>query len=101
MDIHINTDKQKNKKNKLSFSKLLAILILLSDIGLSFSTLYLCYIAIVNNFEGELPYLVTLIGLYQVATGYVLGQYFIKSKAENTQGGIVYDTAIMERENNI
>ena len=95
------TQTQNKKSKRTSFSKILAILILLGDLGLSFSTLYLCYIAIINNFEGGLPYLVTLIGLFNVATGYVLGQYFSKSKAENTKGGIVYDTAMMVNNSHI
>ena len=92
MGININIDKK--PKKRMEFSKLLALLILLGDIALSAGTLYLCYLAITLNFSGELGYLVTLIGLYQVATGYVLGQYFSKSRAENTIGGIVYDLAI-------
>lgn len=95
------TETQKKKSKRTSFSKILAILILLGDLGLSFSTLYLCYIAIINNFEGGLPYLVTLIGLFNVATGYVLGQYLNKSKAENTKGGIVYDTVMMDSINKV
>ena len=49
---------------------------------------------IVRSFEGALPYLTTLIGALQAVTGVVLGAYFNKSKAENTKGGIVYDTAL-------
>lgn len=88
------------KKSRLAFSKVLALLILLGDIGLSAGTLYLCHEAIQLQFTGELGYLVTLIGLYQVATGYVLGKYFKKSQAENTAGGIVYDSALGNRDPN-
>lgn len=98
LELHINrTVKTKKKQKKLAFSKILALLILLGDIGLSAGTLYLCYVAITLGFTGELGYLVTLIGLYQVATGYVLGKYFSKSQAENTAGGIIYDTAISNK----
>ena len=32
--------------------------------------------------------------MHRAVTGVVLGAYFHKSKAENTKGGIVYDTAL-------
>ena len=59
-----------------------------------FSVLALCGLAILRQFQGALPYLTTLIGALQAVTGVVLGAYFNKSKAENTKGGIVYDTAL-------
>jgi hypothetical protein len=68
--------------------------ILLVDASSTYIVLGLCYMAIVRDYTGALPYLTTLIGALQAATGYVLGQYFKKSTAENTQGGIVYDAAL-------
>ena len=94
----ININISKTPKKKVEFSKVLALLILLGDIGLSAGTLYLCYLAITLSYIGELGYLVTLIGLYQLATGYVLGKYFKKSEVENTAGGIVYDLAFANKE---
>lgn len=79
---------------KPAISKVIAIIILVADVILSAATLGLCYLAIVNNYSGSLPFLTALIGMYQAATGYVLGKYMDKSKAENTVGGIVYDTAV-------
>ena len=79
---------------KPAMSKVIAIIILIADVGLSAATLGLCYLAIINNYSGSLPFLTALIGMFQAATGYVLGKYFDKSKAENTKGGIIYDTAI-------
>lgn len=79
---------------KLAISKMIAISILAADILLSAATLGLCYLSVIRNYNGSLPYLTALIGLYQGATGYVLGKYMDKSKAENTKGGIVYDTTI-------
>ena len=80
---------------KTATSKILAISILIADVLLSAATLGLCYLAIIYNFSGSLPFLTALIGLFQIATGYVLGKYFDKSKAENTKGGIIYDTAVI------
>ena len=79
---------------KIAVSKTIAISILAADILLSATTLGLCYLSVIRNYNGSLPYLTALIGLYQGATGYVLGKYMDKSKAENTKGGIVYDTTI-------
>lgn len=71
---------------------------MVGDILLSFATLGLCLLAIWREFSGSLPYLTALIGVYNGATGYVLGKYMDKSKAENTSGGIVYDTAMLDRD---
>ena len=60
----------------------------------TFAVLGLCGLSIVRSFEGALPFLTTLIGVLQAVTGVVLGSYFNESKAENTKGGIVYDTAL-------
>ena len=45
------------------------------------------------NFTGSLPYLTALIAFLQAATATVLSFSLNKSKAENTTGGITYDTA--------
>ena len=77
-----------------STSKVIALGVLLMDAMATLAVLSLCGLAIVRRFEGALPYLTTLIGALQAVTGVVLGAYFNKSKAENTKGGIVYDTAM-------
>ena len=79
---------------KMSVSKVLAFTILAADIVLSLATLGLCYLAVLRDYSGSLPYLTALIAMYQGATGYVLGKYLDKSKAENTVGGIVYDNVV-------
>ena len=79
---------------KVSVSKVLAFVILGADIVLSLATLGLCYLAVLRNYSGSLPFLTALIAMYQAATGYVLGKYFDKAKAENTKGGFVYDNVI-------
>lgn len=83
----------KNKK-KTAFSKKLTVLFVLTCTCVTFATLYLCYICITMNYTGSLPFLSALIGLQEVALGYVCGEYMKKSKAENTVGGVVYDSAI-------
>ena len=79
---------------KRETSKTLAGVIIAGDILLSLATLGVTVLAVLRDFSGGLPYLVSLIGVYNVATGYVLGKYFDKSRAENTVGGIVYETAL-------
>lgn len=79
---------------KRETSKTLAGVIIAGDILLSLATLSVTVLAVLRDFDGGLPYLVSLIGIYNVSTGYVLGKYFDKARAENTAGGIVYDTAM-------
>lgn len=88
--------KKQAKKDKpwMSASKLIAMGVLLVDAAATFDVLSLCRLAITTGYEGALPYLTTLIGALQAATGYVLGHYFKKATAENTHGGITYDAAM-------
>ena len=83
-----------DKPRRMATSKVIAIGVLLMDAVATLAVLAICGLAIVRRFEGALPYLTTLIGALQAVTGVVLGAYFNKSKAENTKGGIVYDTAL-------
>lgn len=84
----------KPRKKAWPTSKVIAIGVLVMDAVATLAVLALCGLAIVRQFQGALPYLTTLIGALQAVTGVVLGAYFSKSKAENTKGGIVYDTAL-------
>ena len=82
------------KRSRRTTSQTIALWVLKVDTAATFIVLGLCGLAILRRFEGALPYLTTLIGALQAVTGVVLGAYFNKSKAENTKGGIVYDTAL-------
>ena len=84
----------KPRKKAWTTSKIISLSVLAMDAVATLSVLALCGLAIVRQFQGALPYLTTLIGALQAVTGVVLGAYFNKSKAENTKGGIVYDTAM-------
>ena len=84
----------KTERKRATTSKVIAIGVLIMDAAATLAVLALCGLAIVRQFEGVLQYLTTLIGALQAVTGVVLGSYFNKSKAENTKGGIVYDTAL-------
>ena len=85
---------QKAGKRRLSASKLIALAVLLVDGSATYIVLYLCWLAIVRDYAGALPYLTTLIGALQTVTGVVLTAYYHKAKAENTKGGITYDAAL-------
>ena len=82
------------RRSRKTTSQTIALWVLKVDSAATFAVLGLCGLSIVRSFEGALPYLTTLIGALQAVTGVVLGAYFNKSKAENTKGGIVYDTAL-------
>lgn len=84
----------KTGKRRLSASKLIALGVLLVDGSATYIVLYLCYLAILRDYAGALPYLTTLIGALQAVTGVVLTAYYHKAKAENTKGGITYDAAL-------
>ena len=81
-------------KKRISTSKLIALGVLFVDGTATYIVLGLCGLAILRDFGGALPYLTTLIGALQAATGYVLGHYFKKATVENTKGGITYDAAL-------
>ena len=85
---------QKAGNRRLSASKLIALAVLLVDGSATYIVLYLCWLAIVRDYAGALPYLTTLIGALQAVTGVVLTAYYHKAKAENTKGGITYDAAL-------
>lgn len=82
---------------KCSASKKIAYLLLTMTFLTNMGVLFLCALSIWKGFTGSLPYLTTMIGLLEFSLGYVLGHYYKKSAKENTQGGIVYDTAVNTR----
>lgn len=82
------------KPTKTAFSKTLLIQESILIWLLSLSFIGLAYLCVVKGFSGSLPWLsVTLTGAW-TAYGVSQAMYYNKSKAENTKGGIVYDTAI-------
>lgn len=88
------TDSSESKKQKSTASKRIAYLLLTMTFVTNMGVLFLCGLSVWKGFTGALPYLTTMIGLLEFSLGYVLGHYYKKSTAENTAGGIVYDTAV-------
>ena len=90
--------KNKDKKQKTSFSKALLIQesILIWIITISF--LVLAFICVFNGFFGELPWLTAIVGFPWSAYGISQAYYYKKSMKENTKDGIVYDQAMKEQQ---
>lgn len=88
--------RQKTKKKKMEFSKLLliqeTILIWIMTLGI----LALAFVCVVRQSYGELPWLTAMIGFPWGAYGISQAYYYNKAKAENTKNGIKYETVMNE-----
>lgn len=83
-----------SKKNNRTFSKVLLIQESILIWILTFSFIILAFLCVATGYTGGLPWLsVTLTGAWS-AYGISQAMYYNKSKAENTKGGIVYDTVV-------
>lgn len=60
------------------------------------SAFYLAFYCIKNQYFGELPWIVALVGFPWTAYGVSQACYYGKSMKENTAGGIKYETAVKE-----
>lgn len=89
------------RRKRLGFTNRAARAVLAEDFFVTLACLGLCWAAVRRGFEGSLPYLSALIALEQVKVGVVLPFVINKSKAENTRGGICYETALREREERV
>ena len=90
----------KNNQKK-SFSKGLLIQesILIWIVTLSF--IFLTFFCVVNEYFGELPWITGVAGFAWTAYGVSQAFYYKKSEKENTQGGIVFETALKELKDKI
>ena len=88
----------KNKKEKKSFSKALLIQesVIIWIITIAF--LFLAFYSVFSGYEGELPFLSTMVGLPWAAYGASAVYYYKKSMKENTSGGITYEQALRDRQ---
>jgi hypothetical protein len=83
-----------SKKKNRTFSKALLIQESILIWILTFSFIILAFLCVATGYTGGLPWLsVTLTGAWS-AYGISQAMYYNKSKAENTKGGIVYDTVV-------
>ena len=87
---------QKEHNMKKPFSKTLliqeSILIWIDTIA----CIGLAYYCVINQYFGELPWITAMIAFPWTAYGVSQGFYYKKSEKENSQGGIVYDTAMKD-----
>lgn len=82
------------KSRWLTASRLTQFWMLALTTAVSCATLYLMRLCILQKFTGALYPLTALIALCQGGNAVVLTAITNKSKAENTKGGITYDTAM-------
>lgn len=87
---------EKTPESKREFSQTLlvqeSLLIWISTLAF----IGLAYYCVINQFFGELPWVATMIGFPWTAYGVSQACYYSKSKRQNTQGGITYDTAMLQ-----
>lgn len=87
-----------SKKNKREFSKTLliqeSILIWIHTIAM----LVLAYICVFRGYYSELPWLTAMVALPWTAYGVSQHAYYKKAQAENTEGGIIYQSAMWDKD---
>lgn len=93
--------KGKHDKNKKEFSKVLLIQESILVWIHTLSMIVLAYICIVNSYYSELPWLTAMVALPWGAYGVSQHAYYKKAEAENTQGGIKYETVMADYMENL
>ena len=88
-----------NNKKKIGFTNRMFAAVIIEDIIITLCILVLSIIAVLTGFMGTLPYAVALITMQQAKKTIILTAMVNKNKAENTKGGIVYDTAMTKIKN--
>ena len=93
-------ENQKRTSEKMEFSKKLLIQESLLIWVVTLAFIVLAFVCISNGYFGELPWLVAMAacpwGAYAVGQGF----YYRKAEKENTQGGIKYDTTMLQYKTN-
>ena len=82
------------KKKEFSKSLLVQESVLIWVITISF--IAMAFICITNGYFGELPWLAVLCSCAWAAYGVSQACYYNKSKSENTEGGIKYETVMAQ-----
>ena len=85
------------QKPKYEFSKILLIQESILIWIITFSHILLAFYCVYKGYTGSLPWLSVLPGVAWTAYGASQGFYYNKAKAENTKGGIVYDTTLQQK----
>ena len=82
------------KRKEFSNSLLVQESVLIWVITISF--IAMAFICIINGYFGELPWLAVLCSCAWAAYGVSQDCYYNKSKSENTEGGIKYETVMAQ-----
>lgn len=82
----------------MEFSKLLLIQESILIWIMTIAFIALAFICIQNQFFGELPWLTAMASLPWAAYGVSQAFYYKKSTAENTKGGIKYESVINDHD---
>ena len=88
-------------KKHNEFSKLLLIQESLLIWIITFAYIILAFVCILRDYSGSLPWLSVIPGLAWTAYGVSQGFYYNKSKKENTEGGIKYETVMTQLQNDL
>lgn len=99
LDQKVKNHKAQKKQNKKEFSKLLLIQETVLIWVMTLAILALAFVCVLTQSYSELPWLTTMIGFPWTAYGISQAYYYNKAKAENTKGGIKYETTMKEIEN--
>lgn len=86
--------KRQRRKEKNGFSKTLLIQESALVWIITIAFIVLAFICVINQFDPQFMWLSVLPTVAWTAYGVSQGFYYSKSKAENTEGGIVYETAM-------
>ena len=78
-------------KKKREFSKLLLIQESILIWIVTITALVLAFFCVCKSFTASLPWISAMVGLPWAAYGVSQAFYYNKAKAENTEGGIVYE----------
>ena len=81
---------------KKEFSKILLIQESILIWIITLACIVLAYFCIMNDSNGDLPWLTAIVGLPWTAYGISQAYYYKKSMAENIKDGIKYDTVMAQ-----
>ena len=86
------------KRTKIAFSKRLLLLESLIVVYTTVEGFSLARLAVTANFAGSLPWIATMVTAAWGAYGASAAFYYNKAKAENTEGGVVYEALRREQD---
>ncbi len=84
--------RRRTKKKRVSFSKLLLLLESAIVLYTTYQGFGIAKLAIELGFMGTLPWIATMVTAAWGAYGTSAACYYAKAKAENTAGGVTYET---------